>query len=303
MALDQETSRLLAQAREYASSNNHRLGQFVRDGREPQSWLSLCIRCGMRAAVRPEHGMLLEGAATTQPCDENQLRLVEARAWMTGEVREMLWHRLQQTLNMLPPEQRERYWSADFQPQHYRLVTDDGTEALQWLLRAIPNQPIHESNRQSRTGIVQLETLIENDTMRPALYIGELIDPNEPEDDWPIEPLQTGELGVAYQDDLGRWRFKREDGLIGFFVKHADIEFVPDEEQTKATEQQESGDKAEPSQSGQSNDTVNRADASPAKVKVTTKANGSRSASSGKAKAAAKTNGSSRTRAKAKATK
>jgi hypothetical protein len=228
MQYDTIKRKLEDEARHYAHRNQHQLTPLISDGREPQSWFACCTKCGMRVMVRPDHGIRLEGAATVQPCDQNALRLLEAKAWVIGESAELLWQRLEQVRQKLVPAQQDRFWPGEFQPEHYRFVSDDGLIALVWKLRAVPDQPIHDGNRQSKTGIVEMVTLVEPEAMFAARYIGEGNDPNDPDDEgeWAYVPLETGELGFAYQDDLGYWRFKRADGTIGFYVEEHELEFL-----------------------------------------------------------------------------
>lgn len=179
-----------------------------------------CRNCGMRCWILAGEKRPLSGALFSTPCDADALRAVETRAYLIGESRTALEIVLQNEIDTLSAHHAEAFDPGEFDYLRQRWLSSDGTLALQWSLRWDPFMPIDEENAQSYLGLTRLIQVIPDSVLMPATYEGPGINPNvsDDEEDWLFDPLETGEAGVAYRDDLGRWRFRREDGLLGFFI-------------------------------------------------------------------------------------
>ena len=215
------------EARTHAHRQGHQLCGFISNGREPESFLAGCNKCGMRVVVQPEETAYIEGEATIRKCDGDSLRALETKAWLLGESALLLEKRLEREMAALAESWQDRFYPGEFQPEWKRWVSDDGMVAVQWKLRNDPESPIDEDNPQSLLGVVEFVTLIGDEQLRPGLYIGPRLNPNgtEDEEEWWCIPLETDETGFGYQDDCGNWRFKRPDGTTGFYVEEQHIEF------------------------------------------------------------------------------
>ncbi|MBV9471161.1 MAG: hypothetical protein JO316_25630 [Abitibacteriaceae bacterium] len=229
MEVDKAVEKLLDDARSYAHRQGHQLMPFKSDGHEPEGYLSGCNKCGMRVEVRPQTRLLIQGDATVQACAGKRPELVaQTRAWIVGESYTELEKLLDESYYQLSAELQERFYFGEYQLEQKRFVSENGFLALQWKLRAQPTEPISEENPQPIKGVVELVTLLSDDVLMPAIYRGAIQNPNESEDEgeWEMVPLLPDERGFGYRDDLGQWRFKREDGYLGFYVLKKDLEFL-----------------------------------------------------------------------------
>jgi hypothetical protein len=95
---------------------------------------------------------------------------------------------------------------------------------LRYEVREHPFEPISEENRQCASGVVSLEREVPLESMRWSCYNGPRINPNGHENSelWLVLPLETGEFGWCYCDSNAHWRFRREDGVVGYHVFQAD---------------------------------------------------------------------------------
>ncbi len=179
----------------------------------------------MQQTVRTNGGICIEGAATVRACDGDSLRGVEGKVWLLGESYDLLKAHLQATIDALPEYLNSCFYPGEFQFERKRWCSDDGMFALQWRRRDDPSSPISEDNRQAAAGITDVVTLLDEAEFQPAQYVGPWLNPNgtEDEDEWWHEALETGEKGLAYQDDLGRWRFKRVEGSVGYRVEESHV--------------------------------------------------------------------------------
>jgi hypothetical protein len=199
----------------------HRLGPLYEHQCEgdPPHLLGHCTVCGMRVSVDSRTSSL-SGQALTNLCDHNALRAVESSAWLIGQIPILLMRRFQQELEHSDESQRELFEQGQFQPGNYALLSRDGVWALRYEIRQNPLEPIADDNRQSATGVVFTEREVEAKAMRWARYCGARINPNghENEELWEVYPLEHGECGWFYQDREGFHRFRRDNGVVGYYV-------------------------------------------------------------------------------------
>jgi hypothetical protein len=190
---------------------------------EPCHLLAHCANCGMRADV-DSGTRTLTGDALHRPCDHSALRSIESMAWMISKIPALMLRRFQQEMPQFSEEMRALFTDGDFQPENYCLMSRDGIWSLRYEMREYPHEPISDDNRQSAGGIVTLERDVAVESIRWARYTGPRLNPNGHENSkhWVVLPLETNECGWFYCDSNGRWRFRRDDGVIGYFVKQSD---------------------------------------------------------------------------------
>ena len=73
------------------------------------------------------------------------------------------WTKVQKTLRsargLLRNDYRSKFKDATFDKGKRRMVSADGTMALQWMLRSHPDKPVDYNNQQTSVGTVILVTL------------------------------------------------------------------------------------------------------------------------------------------------
>ena len=79
---------------------------------------------------------------------------IEARALAVRTDRKALRKELNEARSCLRSDLRKQFAGARFDFENARLVTQDGTLSLQWLLRRRPNAPVSYENQQTSQGIV-----------------------------------------------------------------------------------------------------------------------------------------------------
>ena len=84
---------------------------------------------------------------------------VEDRARAIGESRVLLLRRLKEARLVLNTPGREGFQKLIFDFANKRLISDDGTLALQLLVRRFPNEPVGYENQQTSTGVVILAAI------------------------------------------------------------------------------------------------------------------------------------------------
>jgi hypothetical protein len=198
------------------------LYEYTPEGEETQL-LGHCTNCGMRVNVDSARRSL-HGEGLHLPCDHNSLRCIESRAWIISKNPALMMRRFEQELEQFDEAQRALFEDGDFQPLNYALFSRDGVWSLRYEVRELPDEPIGEDNRQSAGGIVTLEREVPDESMQWSRYIGPRLNPNGHENSqfWLVLPLESGEYGWGYWDSQAQWRFRREDGVVGYYVSHRD---------------------------------------------------------------------------------
>lgn len=220
---EQQTSLLFTSAQQSAAAKGHLLGEFVSKQDAAMS-ITCCMKCGMRVFVEPASsndsgGASISGDAVIASCDGNGERLVESRAWLLGEDRAALDQRLDQARKNLSPELAARFSYGQYDDEKPRVYSLDEMLALEWKLRAFPDEPISAQNPQYEDGVVELLTLVESQLLLPCTYqgppisIGEEIAP-------PLEA--SNEEGYLYRGAFEWWCFKREKDSVAYPVDAAD---------------------------------------------------------------------------------
>lgn len=231
-------------ARLQARYQGHRLSPLHDNAGDPRRLLGHCLDCGMRVEIDHSKRHLC-GDALLQPCDHNGLRRIESRAWLISKIPSLMLRRFHEELERLSDEERALFEDGDFQPDNLALVSRDGIWALRYEMRDNPFEPISEDNRQSAEGITFIEREIPATALRWARYTGPRLNPNghENEEQWLVLPLEPQEIGWTYQDRLGCQRFRREDGVIGYYIGYAD--FTLEDKPTQQDEVEEEDDESD----------------------------------------------------------
>ncbi len=197
----------------------HQLRPFMDPEAEPPLLLTYCQKCGMRVTIAARDHTL-SGEALTQQCDGQQARAAQMEAYLTGLIPAQLLRRLQAAVEALEPDLRARFDPGHFDSGSWRLCSDDGVLAMRWEQPENPDYATDEDEDEP-SGFTELVQLVPAETMRQARYTGPRLNPNGHENPkhWLVIPLEPGEEGLAYRDVNDRWRFRREDGVVGYFVE------------------------------------------------------------------------------------
>jgi hypothetical protein len=84
---------------------------------------------------------------------------LEEKARAVGNDRKALRHRLNVSKSCLVSHFRACFQNPEFDFERKRLVSDDGTMALQWSTRPHPDEPADYHNQQTSIGTVRLVVL------------------------------------------------------------------------------------------------------------------------------------------------
>jgi len=199
----------------------HRLRPFLDPEAEPPLLVTCCQKCGMRVQIAA-YDHTLSGEALTQQCDGQQARATQMQTYLMGLIPALLLRRLQAEVAALKPGLRARFAPGHFDPGHWRLCSDDGILAVAW---EQPEDPAYATDEDEPGGFTELVQLVRAEAVRPARYTGPRLNPNghENRELWLVMPLEPGEAGLAYRDSTDRWRFRREEGVVGYFVERSHL--------------------------------------------------------------------------------
>ena len=79
---------------------------------------------------------------------------LEMQASVVGSTRKLLKQRLREAYAVLTAGYKKKFTQFRFEFENNRVLSDDGTIALQWRLRAHPDQPPSYNNQQTSRGLV-----------------------------------------------------------------------------------------------------------------------------------------------------
>ena len=103
---------------------------------------------------------------------------LEETARLIGDNPLALERELKSAFEVMFDQDQKRFSKKIFDLKNKRMLSDDGTKALQWKLRSNPNQPISHDNQQTSRGYVSI-VLVDPATVTTKLAAHELYEPLE----------------------------------------------------------------------------------------------------------------------------